>query len=450
MDSFLGKQVLVIGLGLSGRSAARFLQAHQAIVHGVDRDLHLLNTHPEIHELKQKGLIVHLEEGYGEISQFDLIVLSPGVPSTHPLVEAAYQAHVPLIGEIELGCRLAKNPLLGITGTNGKTTVTLLVEHVLKHAGQQAYALGNVGKPFTQELLTLSPHATIVLELSSYQLETLQQRALAAGVILNITPDHLDRYDDMEAYAAAKCLLERSIHTSGCLYMEEQSWQAYGHLLKEKKPRLYGYANTSFIYSDLKAVFRAGQKAFELPSALKGRKNPDLENMLAAYALCADRGITAENFLDAWMTFKKPAHRIEFVTAIRGVKYYDDSKGTNIDAVLRAVQMLEGPIILIAGGVDKGAPYTAWLAEFKNKVKSICAIGQAAAKITAQLSSCIPVKILKNLDEAVRQAAKEAQKGDTVLLSPGCASFDMFRDYAHRGEEYQRAVRLLEGGGQDD
>ena len=251
----------------------------------------------------------------------------------------------------------------------------------------------------------------------------------------------------MDAYAAAKCMLERSIQTNGCLYMDEQSWQAYGHLLKEKKPRLYGYSTTSFIYTDLEAVFRAGQKAFELPSTLKGRKNHDLENMLAAYALCADRGITAENFLEGWMTFKKPAHRIEFVTEIRGVKYYDDSKGTNIDAVLRAVQMLEGPIILIAGGVDKGAPYTAWLAEFKNKVKFICAIGQAAAKIAAELSSCIPVKILKNLDEAVQQAAQEAQKGDVVLLSPGCASFDMFRDYAHRGEEYQRAVRLCRRGG---
>ena len=298
--------------------------------------------------------------------------------------------------------------------------------------------------PFTRELLSISSQDIIVLELSSYQIETLYQVCLDSAIVLNITPDHLDRYKTMESYAQAKCEIERCVKPEGHLYLEEKTWQEYGYFLKKKKPRLYGYEQTSFIYTDLLAVYRAGEKVFELPSSLKNKKSHDLENLLAAYALCADKGVTASAFLEAWRSFKKPAHRIEFVLEFQGVRYYDDSKGTNIDAVIRAVQSLEGSIILIAGGVDKGSAYTPWLQEFRNKVKSICAIGQAAAKIRDQLASHLPVTIFNSLDEAVQQATRLAQRGDIVLLSPGCSSFDMFKDYAHRGEEFQRIVRGLE------
>ncbi len=441
--TFAGKQVIVLGMGISGRSAVEFLLAHGASVHGVDRDAHLLENHSEIQLLKKAGLRVYVEKDFQNIAQFDLLVLSPGVPLTHPIVLAAKRVPVPMIGEIELGCQAVKNPLLGITGTNGKTTVTLLVTHVLKHCGQLAKALGNVGVPFTRELLHTGSQDLIVLELSSYQIETLDQRCLEAGMILNITPDHLDRYQTMEAYAKAKCGLERSLKSNCPLYMEEQAWHQYGHFLKSVTPHLYGYSKTAFIYTNLLTVFRDGKKAFELPSSLKNKKSHDLENMLAAYALCADRGVTGADFLDAFYSFQKPAHRIEFITEFQGVRYYDDSKGTNIDAVIRAVQSLEGFIILIAGGVDKGLDYTPWLEEFKNKVKLICAIGQAAAKMHEQLASHIPVTIFNSLDEAVQQANRLAQKEDVVLLSPGCSSFDMFKDYAHRGEEFQRIVRKL-------
>ena len=345
------------------------------------------------------------------------------------------------MGEIELGCQVAKNPMLGITGTNGKTTVTLLVTHVLQHCAQAAKALGNVGIPFTRELLNIDVQSTLVLELSSYQIETLYQPCLEAGLILNITPDHLDRYQNMEAYAKAKCEIERSLKPGKDLYMEESAWQQYGHLLKSQKPRLYGYHASNFISTDLFTVFRDGKKAFDLPSGLRNKKSHDLENLLAAYALCADRGITGEGFLDAWQSFKKPSHRIEFFIEHQGVRYYDDSKGTNIDAVMRAVQSLEGPLILIAGGVDKGAAYTPWIEVFRNKVKLICAIGQAAGKIHEQIASQIPVMVFNSLDEAVQQATQVVQKGESVLLSPGCSSFDMFKDYVHRGQEFQRIVR---------
>lgn len=438
-----GKKVLVIGMGLSGRSAAQFLMMHGAKVQGVDRDEKLLQTHPEIQEMVQKGLTVRVDHASHACGEFDLLVLSPGVPPTHPLVQDAQQKGLPVIGEIELGCRIAKNPMLGITGTNGKTTVTLLVTHVLEQCGCPARALGNVGAPFTKELLTLPSDVSIVLELSSYQIETLYQPVLETGIILNITPDHLDRYGTMEAYAKAKCDLQRCIIPGGFLYIEERAWDGYGYLLTNERIRLYGYSETSYIFTDLISVFREGKKAFELPPSLKGRKSHDLENLLAAYALCAEKGIAGEDFINAFQCFKKPAHRIEFVQEHLGVRYYDDSKGTNLDAVIRAVQSLDAPIVLIAGGVDKGAPYTPWIQEFKNKVKLICAIGQAAGKMREQIAPQIPVMIFDSLDEAVRQAAGLAVSGDIVLLSPGCSSFDMFKDYAHRGEEFKRIVHQL-------
>ena len=437
---FAGQKVLVLGMGLSGRSAAEFLLAQGASVYGIDRDAQLLATHPEIQTLKQAGLNVYPEREFQNVELFDLLIISPGVPSNHPLVHMAQQSQIPMMGEIELGCQVAQNPIFGITGTNGKTTVTMLVTHVLNQCNQSAKALGNVGVPLTRELLQTDPQSLLVLELSSYQIETLYHRCLEAALILNITPDHLDRYENMEAYAKAKCEIVRPLKWGRPLYIEERAWSQYGHLLEKGKLRLYGYQETNFIYTDLAAVFREGKKAFELPFSLQDKKSHDLENLLAAYAFCADRGISGTDFLNAWQSFKKPAHRMEFITEHQGVRYYDDSKGTNIDAVIRAVQSLEGPLILIAGGVDKGAAYTPWLEEFKNKVKLICAIGQAAGKIHDHLASQIPVMILSSLKEAVHQAIRCAEKGDNVLLSPGCASFDMFKDYAHRGKEFQRIV----------
>lgn len=437
----IDKDILILGMGISGRSAAEFLIAQGAIVHGVDRDQKLLETNPDILSLAEKGLILESEEGCAN-KKFDCLVLSPGIPLTHPLLKKFQQEHLPIIGEIELGCQMAKNPVIGITGTNGKTTVTLLVEHVLQKSGIQAAALGNVGIPFTKNLLTLTPDKIIVLELSSYQIETLSTPILDAGLILNITPDHLDRYGEMEPYANAKCRLENCLKPNGHLYVSEKAWEGYGHLLKEK-PRLYGYLKTSYIHTDLQKVFRDGKEMFELPLPLQNRKSHEVENFLAAYSICAERGVRGEEFLQGFETFNKPKHRIEFVKEHQGVFFYDDSKGTNIDAVTSAVQSLDRLIILIAGGVDKGASYRPWIKEFKNKVKSICAIGQAADKISQELTPQIPVTIFKTLEEAVREAARVAVKGDIVLLSPGCSSFDMFKDYAHRGEEFQRIVQEL-------
>jgi UDP-N-acetylmuramoylalanine--D-glutamate ligase len=437
------KRVLVVGMGLSGRSAVQFLISRGSVVYAVDRDHELLQNHREINEFIKMGLKVFSDSEWKHDTELDLIVLSPGVPQTHPIIQNASAEGIPFVGEIELGCQHVENSMIGITGTNGKTSVTMLVTHVLHENGLDTHSLGNVGSPFTKELSKLSAKSLVVLELSSYQLETLSQRVFESGVILNLTPDHLDRYGTMEAYAQAKCKLANNIKPGGFLYVLDKTWQEFRHLFERENIRLFGYSNGCYIHTNLESVFVAGEHEFDLPQFLKGKKSHELENFLAAYAVCREQGIGSSAFLHSFFTFKKPSHRIEFVAEHSGVCFINDSKGTNIDAVIRAVEFIKGSIILIAGGVDKGAPYTSWLKSFENKVKSVCAIGQAAVKMRDQLTPQIPVMIFESLEEAVHQATFQAVEGDTVLLSPGCSSFDMFRDYVHRGEEFRRIVHRL-------
>lgn len=438
-----GKKSLIIGLGISGRAAAGFLLNQGASVKGVDRNYPSIQSLPAIIELQKKGLELG-DEASESVDSYDFIVVSPGIPQDHPLYRLARQKGIEMIGEIELGCRAIKeNRIVGITGTNGKTTVTLLVTHVLNHCGKKARALGNVGMPLTEEIAEISKEEILVLELSSYQLETLDQPVLDAAVILNITPDHLDRYASMNDYANAKIRIGMCLKPEGSFYIESKTNQSYKSYLDKFKIRSYGYEAEHFLSSNGEGIFREGHSVFDLPNDYRGKQTHDIENVMAAYALCHEMGVSPENFLKGLQTFKKPAHRIEFVRTIEGVHYYDDSKGTNIDAVMRAVQFLSGPIVLIAGGVDKGSPYTPWLEVFKDKVKYICAIGQSAAKIEQQLASLVPVKLCSDLEQAINHAAGVAEKGDYVLLSPGCSSFDMFKDYVHRGKEFQRLVQQL-------
>lgn len=434
-----GKKVLVLGLGVSGHSASHFLLSKGAIVWGADQKINRLSSDPSIQHLVQKGLRLLVDQL--PLPSVDFIVVSPGIPLSHPLVQAAYEAKIAVIGEIELGALFSRHSMMGVTGTNGKTTVTLMTTHILNQCGYPATSLGNTGIPFTRELLTLPETNQIILELSSYQLETLSQPVLNVGIILNITPDHLDRYPSMEAYVGAKIQIEKCLKSTGTLYVDEKTFRDYQSLFKNGTPLVFGYHLKSFIYSDLLSVYRAGHKKFDLPPSLQGRKTHDLENLLACYALCAEQGISADQFLEGWASFKKPDHRIQLIADFNQVHYYDDSKGTNIDAVVRAVQSIDRKIILIAGGVDKGASYLPWLEAFKDKVKYICVIGEAAVKIESELSPYIGVLRCSTLEEAVTEASRNAEPGEAVLLSPGCASFDMFTDYVHRGKEFQRVVK---------
>ena len=407
---------LVIGLGASGQAAAKYFLEKGETVIGVDSD-------PS--KCMLVGLEINFDSADHPLEGIDQVILSPGVPLTHPLVLRAEEAKIEVIGEIELALRNLKRPAIGITGTNGKTTVTSLVAHVLNHSGRPAEAVGNIGTPL---ISAIDGDKIAVIELSSYQLETIKTKKLSAAALLNITPDHLDRYKTMHAYAQAKFLVQDALIPGGLFVLEKAAAESYAPLI-HREALIYSYE----------------QPPFPLPPPLSGRKNHDAENFIAAFYLTQRFGVSSSEFLSAYAAFKKPPHRIEFVQELAGVRFWDDSKGTNIDATIRAVEGMQGDVLLIAGGVDKGFPYTSWIDPFKGKVKRVYAIGEASPKIEKDLRHQIPVKIVKNLKEAVEEASKEARGGDNVLLSPGCASFDMFRDYADRGDQFKCLVRSLTG-----
>lgn len=442
--SLFNKKVLVIGLGISGRSAAGFLMRKGAKVTAVDKNIFALSKNADVEKLIYNGLKTALPENISSLNDFDLIVVSPGIPETDPLYSQARLSGIEVIGEVELAFRYINNTVLAITGTNGKTTVTLLVAHILNQSGRKASALGNSGIALTsleaeQEILS---DTIIVAELSSYQLDTLNSRVIDCAVLLNITPDHLDRYGNMQSYAKSKYHISECIKDYGRLYVETNCHKEFG-FLNHGFANTYGFLANSDIYCDLKSIFVNGQKECDLPAEFCAKNNHDVENIMAAYALCRYVGVSPQLFVKALSSFKKPAHRIEFVRKYKGIQFFDDSKGTNLDAVVKAVKTMNGPIILIAGGVDKGAAYTPWIRAFANKVKCICSIGQAATKIESDLSHAIHVQRFPGLKEAIDYAYANAQHGDNILLSPGCSSYDMFRDYAHRGEEFQRIVNDL-------
>ncbi len=418
---------LVLGLGVSGKASVKLLFAQGYQVIGADD-----KADPEqLRDLIFQGMRLLSNSEDINWPSIKLFVVSPGIPPSHPLYRSALAHGIEIVGEAELGFRNLDQPAIAITGTNGKTTVTLLVEHILNLSGIKAKALCNVGSPLSVYVLNPGSGAVIVAELSSYQLETMSTSAFDAAVILNITPDHLERYGSLEGYAQAKCQLQNLLKPGSPFFVSQQVADEYAHLLKP------GY----IIYTQSESIEEIlMQEYIELGEH-------DIENIKAAWALCKPFKITTEQFLKGFRTFKKPHHRIEFVANIDGVHFFNDSKGTNIDAVIRAVQTMKGPVILIAGGVDKGASYLAWKKSFCGKVKRIVAIGQAAPKIFRELSPFFEMEIVDSLSAAVGASFCRATKGDHVLLSPGCSSFDMFRDYAHRGEEFQRTVFSLRRGG---
>ncbi|MBS0615826.1 MAG: UDP-N-acetylmuramoyl-L-alanine--D-glutamate ligase [Verrucomicrobia bacterium] len=416
------KKAVIIGMGKSGKAAAHFLEARGIVTAGVDSNA-------------ASGFPAKLSfEGA------ELIVISPGVPPTDSNYIQAKTLGIPIIGEAELGLRELHQPCIGITGSNGKTTVTMLVEHVLLKSGKKARAIGNVGTPFTEYALHPDPEEIIVAELSSYQLETLHAKVFDAGIVLNITPNHLDRYTSMEEYARAKMRLQECMKDNAALFIYQNVADDFGFLLHNSFAT-FGAKGSDF--STDKITVQEGETiAYFLPIRYRSWGIHESENALAAWLLCRHFGVSTEDFLHALESFQKPAHRIEFVTEIDKVSFYDDSKGTSVDATMKAVASMIGEVILIVGGMDKGGSYAPWK-EFQGKVRRVIALGLAAKKIAEELSGTLTVDIATSLEEAVDWAAKSAKEGDSVLLSPGCSSLDMFRDYAHRGDEFKRFVYNL-------
>ncbi len=421
-------KTLVVGLGKSGLAAYDLLVREGDQVIGVDDNAALLK------KLALEGIHVSADP---RVEDFDRVILSPGIPPSHPIYQKAAQLGKEIIGEAEFALSRLHQPCIAITGTNGKTTVTLLTEHILKLSGLKARALGNVGTPLTS--YEADPHEILVIELSSFQLELMKTPIFDVGIILNITPDHLDRYTGMEEYAKAKCHLQNLIKEAGAFWVHESVVQDYKSLLNDDY-QTYGTDCQNNSWTD-RIALKSGEKIETiLPVRYRDLGNHESENVLAAWILCKKFGVSAEAFLAGLESFKKPAHRIEFVASLKGVDYFNDSKGTNIDATIKAVEAMTGQIVLIAGGVDKGSSYEPWKKVFAGKVKQVLALGQAAAKIAQELRPEFEVEIMPSLQAAVQQARERAEPGQCVLLSPGCSSYDMFRDYAHRGDEFKKFV----------
>ena len=399
------QKVLIFGLGLSGAAAAEWLLGEGAQVVAVDRRAEDLRKTARVNALLERGLELFLESELPSYLGVDFAILSPGFAREHPLVQSVDSLGIEVMGELEFALRRLPQRCVGITGTNGKTTTTLLTEHVLRSCGFSVRALGNVGTSLSTYLSDARSEDILVLELSSFQLETLKTRSLLGAVILNITPDHLDRYASMQHYVDAKMNIALALKEEKNFFVSEQ---AYGYT---KKGTLF---DTSF---------------------------SSCQNEQAAYHLASLFGVKDSDCLRSFSTFKKPPHRIEWVAEKNGSVYYNDSKATNVEAVMHAVNSLPGPLILLIGGLDKGAPYTPWINCFLGKVKMLIAFGEAASKMEMQLASAFPFFRVSTLAEAVALAARKADEKTSVLLSPGCSSYDQFQNYEHRGDEFKRLVK---------
>ncbi len=410
-------KALVIGYGVSGKASLALLKKM-----GI-----------EAIALDQQGakLGVEIDRADFPLDGIDRIILSPGISPNHPLVTRAETLGIEVVGEIEFAFQQVKNRCVGVTGTNGKTTVTLLVAHVLNAVGKKARAVGNVGTALSEYLLNPDEEEILVVELSSFQLDTMQARKLMAGVYLNLTPDHLDRYPTMRDYALSKARMQNCLMDGGKLFVSKSVLDQFPNLFSIPVQifDLFGWNQQSVAPISKFEYIKCGV--------------PEEQNVLAAFALCAEFGVSREEFEQALKTFQKPAHRIEWVGDIDGVHYYNDSKGTNIDAVMHAMALFDGPVVLILGGVDKGASYRPWIDPFRGKVKKMIAYGEAAGKMEEELSSSFAFERVKTMDEAVRLAKKEAAAHDVVLLSPGCSSYDQFRNYAERGDTFKRLVKEI-------
>ncbi|HEX4022912.1 MAG TPA: UDP-N-acetylmuramoyl-L-alanine--D-glutamate ligase [Acidobacteriaceae bacterium] len=448
-----GKRVLVVGLGKSGLAAALFLRKRGAQVTVSDvRSAEALAK--EIPTLLDAGIMVEAG-GHGLLTfrRQDLIVMSPGVSPDTPELKQVGSFGLPILGELELATRFLQGPILAITGSNGKTTTTTLVGEILRAGGNPALVGGNIGVPVISLVELSQPEGWNVLEVSSFQLETIINFHPRIAVLLNITPDHLDRHGSMENYVAAKERIFANQMAGDWLVLNAEDEHAQ-HAAARARSQVFWFSakravrQGAFVYQDA-VVFRASEQAAvepvlpltEIP--LKGAHN--VENVLAA--VCATRlaGVPAETIRSAIANFRAVEHRMEFVASVHGVDYYNDSKATNVDAAAKAIASFAGGIHLILGGKDKQSDYSLLKPLLVERVRAVYTIGAAAEKIVQQIAGTVPIHDCGTLEHAVETATAHAKAGEVVLLAPACSSFDQFENYEHRGRVFKQRVLALEG-----
>jgi len=445
-----GKDILVIGLGKTGVAAAQFAALRGAAVTVTDEK-------PEA-DLREAlgalaGLPLRVVAGSADpalVAGRDLVVPSPGVPPFNPLIREAERRGIPVVSEVELAFRFLRVPVIAITGTNGKTTVTTLVGRILERAGKRAFVGGNIGSPLIGYVGGPQGDDWAVLELSSFQLQRIETFRARVAVLLNTAPDHLDYHADYDEYRRAKERIfenQRPVDLA-VLNADEAGSAALARRLAARVAFFsttgapgegMGLRGTEIVYrTDGREVETYPRSMIRLP----GRHN--VENVMAAVMASRYAGCPPGAIVEAVGSFTGLAHRIEFAGEKGGVAFYDDSKGTNVSAVARALEAFEAPVILLLGGRDKNGDFETLEPLIRRRVKALVLFGEARGRIAGKIGNLVRTQAAPTLRDAVRTAYAEAAPGDVVLLSPGCASFDEFRSYAHRGEVFQEIVNRLD------
>jgi UDP-N-acetylmuramoylalanine--D-glutamate ligase len=444
-----GKRVTVVGLARSGVAACNVLAERGARVLGTDRSPRE-KLRGNLAALEARG--VRLEIGghrSEDFSDADLIVISPGVLTHLDLLERARSRGIPVWGEVELASRLTTARFVGITGTNGKSTTTSLLGAMLETAGIPAVVAGNIGTALCEVVTPLGPSHWVVAELSSFQLETIVTFRPHVAVFLNLAPDHLDRYAHLADYYAAKAriFLNQTEEDFAVLNADDPPTLEWAQNIRSR-PRLFSRVRTvgdgAFVRDGCLVIRREGRTEAVCDVGeirIEGLHN--LENSLAAAAAASAIGVPGAAIGATLKRFSGLPHRLELVAELGGVRYVNDSKGTNVGAVVKSLEGYAGGVILIAGGKDKGGDFAPLRPLVATRVKTLLLLGQARDTIRGQLAGACPMEEMPTLEAAVTRAAEIAARGDTVLLSPACASFDMFRDFEHRGDVFRQAVRDL-------
>lgn len=446
------KKVLVFGSGKSGIGAADLLGevgAFPVIYDG--------NEKVDAEEVKKKTKGTYSLEVYvGELPEdvvhtLDLVVLSPGVPTDLPVVRHFYELGIPVWGEVELAYRVGSGEVLAITGTNGKTTTTALLGEIMKDARPSVFVVGNIGTPYTSRALEMKENSVTVAEISSFQLETIEEFAPRVSAVLNITEDHLNRHHTMEEYIRVKELIvkNQSAEDFCILNYEDEVLREFG---KNIVPRTVYFSSVRTleegIYLDGDEIILSmdGEKISVVRTGeLKLLGQHNYENVMAAVAMAYCAGVPMDSIRKTICRFTAVPHRIEFVAEKNGVAYYNDSKGTNPDAAIKGIQAMNRPTLLIGGGYDKESSYDEWIQAFDGKVKYLVLIGQTKEKIrdAAERLGFQQNILCENLEEAVKLCAEKAEPGDAVLLSPACASWGQFDNYEQRGDKFKEYVNRL-------
>ncbi|MCD8371334.1 MAG: UDP-N-acetylmuramoyl-L-alanine--D-glutamate ligase [Clostridiales bacterium] len=448
------QKVLVAGSGKSGIAAAKLLleMGGEVILYDGNEKLDPEKLSDKF-EGDAKPVIV-----LGELSRTDLVgvemcVISPGIPLDAPFVAILDEAKIPIWSEIQLAYQVTKGKLVAITGTNGKTTTTALTGAIMKTHFEEVFVVGNIGTPYTEKALETTDESVTVAEVSSFQLETIMDFRPNVSAILNITPDHLNRHGTMENYIEIKERVAYNQTEEDCIVLnyDDAVLREFGEK-EDLKPKVFFFSSRQTLkegmYLDGDDIVYAhdGKKEIVVnvhELQILGRHN--YENVMAAVAIAIRMGVPMDGIRRAVKEFQAVEHRIEFVLERSGVKYYNDSKGTNPDAAIQAIRAMPGPTILIAGGYDKNSEYDEWIEAFDDKVKHLVLIGQTRDKIAdcAKSHGFQEIMYAEDMAEAVRVCAAYANAGDNVLLSPACASWGMFENYEQRGEIFKECVRNL-------